>query len=48
MKKEEAVLADRIREALIDPKTQAHTMQPCDAFTIARHLLGAGYARKEQ
>ena len=48
MTKEEAVLADRIREALIDPKTRAHTMQPCEAFTIARHLLAAGYARADK
>jgi hypothetical protein len=46
-RKGEAALADAIRAASVDTKTMAHTMQPCDAYSIARHLLDAGYVKVE-
>lgn len=46
--RDEAVLADTIRAALIDPRTRAHTMQACDAYSIARHLLACGYGAAKE
>lgn len=44
---EVAKLADLIRAAVINPKTNAHTMQPCDAMKIAEVLAANGYGKLE-
>lgn len=40
---EEAIVADAIRAEAIDPKTNAHTMQPRDAYAEARRRLAINH-----